>query len=269
MVNCNCLFGFYYLKDYLGNLNYIMVDLVDKNIVCWQTLEKSLVKAITVDSINVVQIAGSVAVGKTTFAKQLQTNIKTIYPNMQVVCMSTDNFLFNNKQLDQLGLRAFKGFPASYNKLLLTEFFACYQANKPLPKVPVYSHNNYDHILDEYLSLAKVDLLILEGVIALNPNCLDKQGLGLFLDADLQLVKNWYVNRFLQLCGVSSNTSYFNKFIGLSIADKVAVANKIWLEINQVNWYEHIINTRQFADLIITKGLDHGLVDVKVLGDKV
>jgi type I pantothenate kinase len=60
----------------------------------------------------VVGITGSVAVGKTTLARQIAEALPT---DLQVEIVSTDGFLKPNAVLEAQGLSMRKGFPESYD----------------------------------------------------------------------------------------------------------------------------------------------------------
>ena len=87
---------------------------------------------------------------------------------------------------------------------------------------------------------------------------------SVYLDADEEVLKNWYVNRFLALRGTAfaNPKSYFHRYSRLSDAEASATATSIWSRINLVNLHENILPTRQRADLILKKGASHLVEDV-------
>src|SRR6202021_3619889 len=110
------------------------------------------------------------------------------------------------------------------------------------------------------------DILIVEGLNVLQANRLPKDGeaipfvsdffdFSVYLDADEEVLKAWYVNRFLTLRGTAfaDPKSYFHRYAKLSDAEAVATATSIWNRINLVNLYENILPTRQRADLVFKK----------------
>ena len=97
----------------------------------------------------VIGIAGSVAVGKSTFARLLQTLLKRWPSHPQVDLVTTDGFLFPNAVLKSRGLMQRKGFPESYDLRRLVQFMADVKSGVPEVSAPVYSHLAYD-IVDRY-----------------------------------------------------------------------------------------------------------------------
>ena len=87
---------------------------------------------------------------------------------------------------------------------------------------------------------------------------------SVYLDADEDVLKGWYVDRFLTLRGTAFRDpkSYFHRYSRLSDAEAIATASSIWERINLVNLHENIIPTRQRADLILKKGANHQVDEV-------
>src|SRR5690606_31036838 len=72
----------------------------------------------------VIGIAGSVAVGKSTFARILQALLSRWPAHPRVDLVTTDGFLLPNRELDARGIFGRKGFPESYDVRRLIEFMA-------------------------------------------------------------------------------------------------------------------------------------------------
>ncbi len=64
----------------------------------------------------VIGIAGSVAVGKSTFARILRALLSRWPAHPRVDLVTTDGFLLPNRELEARGLLARKGFPGSYDR---------------------------------------------------------------------------------------------------------------------------------------------------------
>ena len=87
---------------------------------------------------------------------------------------------------------------------------------------------------------------------------------SVYLDADEEVLKAWYVSRFLTLRGMlfSDPKSYFHRYSKLTDEEAVATATDIWTRINLVNLHENIQPTRQRAHLILKKGESHLVEEV-------
>ena len=87
---------------------------------------------------------------------------------------------------------------------------------------------------------------------------------SVYLDADEDVLKRWYVERFLALRGTAFRDpkSYFHRYSQLTDEEAVETATAIWTRINLVNLHENILPTRQRADLILKKAASHPVQDV-------
>ena len=218
----------------------------------------------------VIGVAGSVAVGKSTTARVLQALLAR-WPNVpKVDLITTDGFLFPNAVLEREHLMEKKGFPESYDLPALLRFLSDIKAGRRPVRAPVYSHLIYDVMPNVSIEIDRPDILIVEGLNVLQTGRLPKDGkaipfvsdffdFSLYLDADENVLKNWYVSRFLALRGTAfaDPKSYFHRYSRLSDADAIATATSIWSRINLVNLHENILPTRQRADLILKKGESH------------
>ena len=82
----------------------------------------------------VIGIAGSVAVGKSTTARLLQTLLKEIYPHKKVQLITTDGFLYSTAELKRRHILSKKGFPESYDMDRLLRFMDDVKNNLPRPQ---------------------------------------------------------------------------------------------------------------------------------------
>ena len=215
----------------------------------------------------IISIAGSVAVGKSTSARILQS-LLSHWPNQRKVdLMTTDGFLHPLAYLQEHNLLHKKGFPISYNTPQLIRFLADIKSGKPNVTAPIYSHLTYDIIPDQFNVIDQPDLLILEGLNVLQPNrnqanelfVSDFVDFSIYVDAEEDLLKEWYIHRFLKFrqSAFSDPNSYFKHYANLSEQEAVTTAGKIWDEINGLNLKENILPTRERADLILKKGANH------------
>lgn len=218
----------------------------------------------------VISIAGSVAVGKSTTARVLQALLTRWPEHRKVALVTTDGFLYPNKYLEERGIMNKKGFPQSYDIKKLINFVADVKSGQAKVKAPVYSHLVYDIVENEEIIVDSPDILILEGLNVLQGTInypqannrvfvSDYVDFSIYVDAELSLLHDWYVNRFLKFrAGAFSDpNSYFNHYSKLPEQEAINIANRLWHEINELNLIENILPTRERASLILTKGKNH------------
>ena len=222
----------------------------------------------------IIGIAGSVAVGKSTSARILQS-LLSHWPNERKVdLITTDGFLHPLKKLKQDNLLHKKGFPVSYDTAKLIRFLAEIKSGKEKVQAPIYSHLTYDIVPHEFTEIKQPDILILEGLNVLqtagnNSNqtfVSDFVDFSIYVDAQEVLLKEWYIKRFLKFrqSAFSDPNSYFKHYAKLSEQEAIATAASIWENINGLNLRENILPTRERADLILTKGADHAVELIKL-----
>ncbi len=141
-------------------------------------------------------------------------------------------------------------------------------------RAPVYSHLVYDVLPNHWIEVDRPDILIVEGLNVLQAGRPPKDGkaipfvsdffdFSVYLDADEEVLRDWYVDRFLTLrehrvprSEIVSSTAIRSS----ATRRRSTTATSIWNRINLVNLRENILPTRQRADLILKKGVSH-LVD--------
>ncbi|HKF99759.1 MAG TPA: type I pantothenate kinase [Xanthobacteraceae bacterium] len=218
----------------------------------------------------IIGVGGSVAVGKSTTSRVLQA-LLTRWPNVpKVDLVTTDGFLYPNAVLQREGLMEKKGFPESYDLTVLLRFLSDVKAGKHPARAPVYSHLIYDVMPNQWVEIDHPDILIVEGLNVLQAGRPPKDGkaipfvsdffdFSVYLDADEEVLRQWYVDRFLtlRLTAFRDPVSYFHRYSKLSDAEAIDTATFIWSRINLVNLRENILPTRQRADLILAKSANH------------
>lgn len=224
----------------------------------------------------VIGIAGSVAVGKSTTARILQALLARWPNHPKVDLITTDGFLFPNEVLESRGLMKRKGFPESYDRKRLKKFVADVKSGKKEVSAPIYSHLVYNIVADQMQVVSQPDIMIIEGLNVLQPGIVGEGSDGTFVsdyfdfsiyvDADEEQIKQWYVDRFLALRKTAflNPQSYFHKYSSLTDDEARNTALKIWNEINGLNLKENILHTRQRAGLILKKGPHHSVQNVSL-----
>src|SRR4051812_7128637 len=132
----------------------------------------------------IIGVAGSVASGKSTTSRILRALLRRWRTSPKVDLITTDGFLYPNAVLEERGLTARKGFPESYDRAALLNFLADIKSGKPAVKAPVYSHLVYDIVPDEFISIERPDILIVEGLNILQAGELSKSGKPLLFASD-------------------------------------------------------------------------------------
>ncbi|MFZ1094522.1 MAG: type I pantothenate kinase [Xanthobacteraceae bacterium] len=223
----------------------------------------------------IIGVGGSVAVGKSTTARVLQALLAR-WPNVpKVDLVTTDGFLYPNVILAREGLMERKGFPESYDLPALLRFLSDVKAGRRPIRAPIYSHLVYDIMANQWVEIDRPEILIVEGLNVLQTGPPPKGGkaipyvsdffdFSIYLDANEEVLRHWYVDRFLTLRGTAFRDpkSYFHRYATLSDADAVETATAIWRRINLLNLHENILPTRQRADLILKKGESHQVEEV-------
>ena len=218
----------------------------------------------------IIGLAGSVSAGKSTTARVLKALLSRWSNTPKVELITTDGFLYPNAVLQADGLMERKGFPESYDGTALIRFLSEIKAGKRQVQAPVYSHLVYDVVPNEYVTVDRPDILIVEGLNVLLPNRLPRDGksipfvsdffdFSIYLDADDDLLERWYVERFMRLreTAFRDPRSFFSKYATLTDEEAVQTAKGIWHRINLPNLQENILPTRPRADLVLTKGASH------------
>jgi type I pantothenate kinase len=223
----------------------------------------------------VIGVAGSVAVGKSTSARILRRLLSRWPSHPKVDLVTTDGFLMPNAVLHREGLMNRKGFPESYDLQRILRFMADIKSGERDVEAPLYSHLTYDVLPDKTQVVDQPDILIIEGINVLQtgrpprdgrgiPNTSDFFDFSIFIDAEEEDLRQWYIERFFTLKNgaFQDPKSYFHRYAALTDTEAAETANRIWNSINLVNLRENILPTRPRADLVLRKGSDHKIRSV-------
>src|SRR5690625_2542128 len=213
----------------------------------------------------VIGIAGSVAVGKSTLARLLQTILSKYYKDKKVDLITTDGFLYPNEVLEERGIMNRKGFPESYDMHRLITFMGDVKSGKPNVKVPKYSHAVYNIVPGEFHEIDRPDILIVEGINTLQLPANEKIyasdffDFSFYVDAEPDNIENWYLQRFGILVDTAFRDpkNYYNRFANIERSQAFDYAKKVWKEVNYKNLVNYILPTRFRADAIIHKTTNH------------
>jgi len=225
----------------------------------------------------VIGVAGSVAVGKSTFSRILRALLARWPDHPRVDLVTTDGFLHPNRVLEERGALMRKGFPESYDVRKLVQFMADVKAARGAVHAPVYSHQSYDILSGEFQVVDRPDIVIVEGLNVLQTGdgasgrparmfVSDYFDFSIYIDADEEDIESWYIARFqaLRETVFRDPRSYFHRFSELTDTEALATARDIWRTINGVNLRDNIFPTRDRARLILEKGGDHAVRRVRL-----
>jgi len=221
----------------------------------------------------VIGVAGSVAVGKSTTSRVLRALLARWPDHPRVDLVTTDGFLFPNAELERRGLLARKGFPESYDVRRLLAFLHDVKSGATDVRAPTYSHLTYDVLgADHDVVVCQPDILIVEGLNVLQTSrgtttfVSDFFDLSIYVDAEVADVRRWYVERFhtLRETVFQRTDSYFARYADLSAEQATDLALDIWRDVNERNLVANIEPTRERADVILRKGPDHHVDEVRL-----
>jgi len=223
----------------------------------------------------IIGVAGSVAVGKSTVSRVLQSLLKRWPEHPKVDVISTDGFLYPTAVLEERGLMQRKGFPESFDRARLLTFLEAVKSGETGLQAPVYSHLRYDIVPNEFIVVNQPDILIVEGLNVLQTGRRDKEAplfvsdyfdFSVYIDAEEKHIEQWYVDRFLTLRHTVFNQpdAYFKHYASLNEQEANDTAARIWKSINRVNLMQNILPSRERAKLVLRKGANHAIDAVRL-----
>jgi type I pantothenate kinase len=203
-----------------------------------------------------IGVAGSVGVGKTTFASSLaqQLGAQTI---------STDGFLLPNRELEARGLIDRKGFPESYDHEAIRGFISALRNSQWPVTVPMYSHELFDVVAG--LGLEQSTVVIAEGINALQRPLQESLDVAIYLHTDEQIVEQWFVERMLRFI-VDAETKpggFYDRFVAWDVGRRTDFARHVWHTINLPNLRDHIAPTVAKADWIVEFDAEHQVRQIR------
>lgn len=211
-----------------------------------------------------VGVAGAVAVGKTTIVRAIAHGLESRARRVRV--LSTDAFLLPNQILAERGLLLRKGFPESYDDAAIEEVLGRLRSGAAAT-VRVYSHEVYDVLPGVTETVPSADVVLVEGVVALQQPTRSHLDLAVYIDAAEATVRQWFVERFIRLTEVGANdaSSFYHRFAAMPHEHVRRLAEATWDGINRPNLAEHIAPSAASADIVVIKAPDHSIAELRVL----
>lgn len=205
-----------------------------------------------------IGMAGGVAVGKSTLARSLAERLAQ---DTAVQVVATDGFLRPNAELAAGDLIRRKGFPETYDVAGFVRFLAELAEGRPAI-MPVYSHVIYDIVPGETRTVDGAGVVLVEGINVLqSPEARARFGLKVYVDADPTHMHAWYLRRLEEIV-LNEPGSLIAQI--RDPAQRLAIVEAAWRDINLVNLTEHIAPTAAYADVVVRKAADHDLVELVV-----
>ena len=208
----------------------------------------------------VIALTGSVASGKSTLARHLET---VLDETLSVATVSTDGFLFPTDYLREQGLFQKKGFPEKYDRVAMQAAIA--SVRERATDFPGYSHITIDPDPTLTRRIDPSQVLILEG-LGFQPRSASDAGphepdLLIYLDAELEQIETWFLERFLRFWHAAEHdpTSFYAQFRHMSEPELIEFAKSVWAAINLPNLENHILPLRAHADLVVKKDANHAI----------
>ena len=143
--------------------------------------------------------------------------------------------------------------------------------------MPVYSHLIYDVLPDQFITVDRPDILIVEGLNILQPGELPRTGrpilfasdfidFSIYIDADEADLRDWFMVRFraLRESAFTDPKSFFRRLAEMPTEQAENFALQAWDSINLPNLRDNILPTRGRADLILKKAANHAVDEVQL-----
>ena len=123
----------------------------------------------------------------------------------------------------------------------------------------------YDIVPGEKQRVKAADFVIVEGInVFQNPQnerlyITDFFDFSIYVDAAVEDIESWYLDRFLKLLSFAQNdsNSYYHRFTQMPIGEVEAFAHQVWTSINLTNLQNYIEPTRNRAEVILHKTKNH------------
>ena len=229
----------------------------------------------TDDTPLIIGITGSVAVGKSTTAKLLRKLLSHWPTSPKVDIVASDGFLLPRANLEAIGLKQKKGFPESYDTDAIIRFLSALKSGARVVEAPVYSHELHDIVPGGRIRIEQPDILIFEGLNVLQacngaawsprgPAISDFIDYSIYIDAEVDHIRRWYIQRFMQLRRRTRPASASPVEWGTCRSEREAseIAATIWRDVNAPNLSQNILPTLPLADLVLRKGANHEVQQV-------
>ncbi|MEZ5229687.1 MAG: hypothetical protein R2710_24400 [Acidimicrobiales bacterium] len=149
------------------------------------------------------------------------------------------------------------------------------KSGEPKVEAPVYSHLTYDILDDVHLTVCQPDIVIVEGLNVLQTSAATAESplfvsdffdFSIYVDADTDDIEQWSRRTVLHVArnGLPGQALVLPTLCGADRRAGDGHGQQHLGAINEKNLIENILPTRERADLILHKGHDHRVTQVKL-----
>lgn len=214
-----------------------------------------------------VGVTGRVSIGKSTFSENLKKCLEE--EGISVNILSTDNFLFSNKEIVKRKIEEPRGFPKTYDSKLLRDALINIKDGKDFMH-PIYSHEEYD-ILKDYVEFKVCEINIVEGVNLFydnreNTSLREIYDLVFFLNTDTENTWKWYLKRVHEYIDLNEDKdNFFYQYKNMTDEEVERESFKVWDSINVLNDKKYIDPTKDISDYVVNFDSKHNITSIELV----
>lgn len=217
---------------------------------------------------SLIGLTGSVAVGKSEYCRRLKAYLEGLARAVNVEVISTDCFLYSNRELESKGMMDRKGFPESYDADLMCKVIGQIIGGADGIEIPIYSHEIKDIDPRQRRILQSAAVYIFEGV-NIHAKTLHVDGglhsigdlmdLTVSMDAEHESIRRWYTDRAIKNwhIAVRSNSPHWSAYTKMSLPEFRQELDAIWRRVNAPLYDTVIAPNLSRSDIIFMKGESH------------
>jgi type I pantothenate kinase len=131
----------------------------------------------------------------------------------------------------------------------------------------VYSHRTYDVVPGERIDVGDAEVVVVEGLhlASRELGVRDRFDLVVHLDADDDLLRDWYLARFRELrtAAESDPAAFLHPYVAMGGEALDAMALQVWDDVNLVVLRDHARPDAARADVELRLDADHRVISVE------
>lgn len=224
-----------------------------------------IVRLVTQKDPKIIGVTGRISIGKTTFARALMHALEK--EGRTVEMLSTDDFLYSDKELEEKKIKDPRGFPKTYDSASYEKFLSAVRKGDETTH-RVYSHEVYD-ITDEKRIFRPQEITILEGVNLFYDEA-DEMAFRkyfdyvIYLDQDPKITWEFYFSRVHEhIAAAEDPDNFFYPFRSMAEEEIERISLEYWNGINMENDRRYIAPSKKYADLIVMLDRAHKISQIE------